>query len=110
MLSQQAALKEADNLKSMIEVQKEELVLRKHDFDLQQEEWKTELLLMKSERESSTKLLSKLVERLCPDVDPIDLYTSRKRKLDEARAALGEELYNLWLMQLRIEFLKSSAL
>jgi hypothetical protein len=110
VLSQQAALKEADNLKSMIEVQKEELVLRKHDFDLQQEEWKTELLLMKSERESSTKLLSKLVERLCPDVDPIDLYTSRKRKLDEARAALGEELYNLWLMQLRIEFLKSSAL
>jgi hypothetical protein len=38
---------------------------------------------MKAERESITKLLSKLVEKLCPDVDPMDLHTSRKRKLDE---------------------------
>ena len=110
VLSQQAALKEADNLKCMIEVQKEELNLRKHDSELQQEEQKAELSLMKAERESSTKLLSKLVDKLCPDVDPTDLYTSRKRKLDEARAALGEELYNLRLTQLRDEFLKSSAL
>jgi hypothetical protein len=110
VLSQQAALKEADNLKCMIEVQKEELNLRKHDSELQREERKAELSLMKAERESSTKLLSKLVDKLCPDVDPTDLYTSRKRKLDEARAALGEELYNLRLTQLRDEFLKSSAL
>jgi hypothetical protein len=40
VLSQQVVLKEANNLKSMIEVQKEELVLRKHDFDLQREEQK----------------------------------------------------------------------
>jgi hypothetical protein len=64
----------------------------------------------KAERESSTKLLSKLVEKLCQDVDPMDLFTSRKHKLDEAWAALGEELYNLWLTQLKDEFLKSLAL
>jgi hypothetical protein len=52
VLSQQVVLKEANNLKSMIEVQKEELVLRKHDFDLQREEQKMELSLMKAERES----------------------------------------------------------
>jgi hypothetical protein len=86
------------------------LVLRKHDSELQREEWKAELSLMKAERESITKLLSKLVEKLCSDVDPMDLHTSRKRKLDEARAALGEELYNHRLTQLRDEFLKSLAL
>jgi hypothetical protein len=65
---------------------------------------------MKVERETPTKLLSTLADKLCPDVDPTALYTSRKCKLDEARAALGVELYNIRLQQLRDEFLKSSAL
>jgi len=110
VLAQQAAMKEAENLCSMIAVQKEEMQLRKHNYELQREERKVELSTMKAERETTTKLLSKLVDKLCPDVDPTDLYTSRKRKLDEARAALGEELYNLRLQQLREDFLKSSAM
>jgi hypothetical protein len=51
-----------------------------------------------------------ILQKLCPDVDPTDLFTSQKHKLDEAWAALGEELYNLQLTQLRDEFLKSLAL
>jgi hypothetical protein len=65
---------------------------------------------MKVERETSTKLLSTLADKLCPDVDPTELYTSRKCKLDEARAALDEQLYNIRLQQLRDEFLKYSGL
>jgi hypothetical protein len=80
--------------------------LRNHNSELQQEDYKVELSTMKAERETTTKLLSKLVDKLCPDVDPTDPYTSRKHKLDEAQAALGEELYNLRLQQLRDVFLK----
>jgi Ser/Thr protein kinase RdoA (MazF antagonist) len=57
VLSQKTALKEADNLKSMVEIQKEELVLRKHNSELQREEWKAELSLMKAERESSISVV-----------------------------------------------------
>jgi hypothetical protein len=108
-LSQEAALKEADNLKQMIEVQKEEMQLRKQDAELHREERKIEMNLLKAERENTTKVLSKLVDKLCPDMDPTELFTTRKRKLDEARNALGEDLYNLRLQQLRDEFLKSAA-
>ena len=109
LLSQEAALKEADNLKQMIEVQKEEMQLRKQDAELHREERKIEMNLLKAERENTTKVLSKLVDKLCPDMDPTELFTTRKRKLDEARNALGEDLYNLRLQQLRDEFLKSAA-
>jgi hypothetical protein len=67
------------------------------------------MILLKVERESTTKVLSKLVEKLCPDVDLTEVFTTRKRKLDEACNALGEELYNIRLQQLREEFLKSAA-
>jgi hypothetical protein len=67
------------------------------------------MILLKAERESTMKVLSKLVEKLCPDVDPTEVFTTRKRKLDEARNALGEDLYNIRLQQLREEFLKSAA-
>ncbi len=109
LLSQKAALKEADILKQMIEVQKEEMQLRKQDAELHHEECKIEMNLLKAERENTTKLLSKLVDKLCPDMDPTELFTTQKRKLDEARNALGEDLYNIRLQQLRDEFLKSAA-
>jgi hypothetical protein len=95
VLAQQAAIREVENLCSMIAAQKEEMQLRKRSSELQQEEHKVETSTMKAERETATKLLSKLVDKLCPDVDPTDPYTSRKHKLDEAQAALREELYNL---------------
>jgi hypothetical protein len=109
LLSQEAALKEADNLKNMIEAQKEEMQLRKQDAELHWEERKNEMILLIVERESTAKVLSKLVEKLCPDVDPTEVFTTRKRKLDEACNALGEDLYNIRLQQLREEFLKSAA-
>jgi len=34
----------------------------------------SEMFLMKTERESTTEVLSKLVEKLCPDKDPTKLY------------------------------------
>jgi hypothetical protein len=42
VLAQQAAIKQVDHLWSMIEVQKEEMQLRKHDSELQWEEHQPE--------------------------------------------------------------------
>jgi hypothetical protein len=109
LLSQEAALKEADNLQHMIDVQKEEMQLRKLDAGLHREALKNEMILLKAERENMMKVLSKLVEKLCPDMDPTEVFTTRKRILDEAHNALGEDLYNIRLQQLRDEFLKSAA-
>jgi hypothetical protein len=63
VLAQQAGIKEAENLCSMIAVQKEEMQLRKQNSELQREERKVELSTMKAERETTTKLLSKLVDK-----------------------------------------------
>jgi hypothetical protein len=78
LLSQEAALKEADNLKHMIEVQKEEMQLWKQDAELHREERKNEMTLLKVERENMTKVLSKLVEKLCPDMDMTEVFTTHK--------------------------------
>ena len=58
---------------------------------------------------SITKLLQKMVERLCPEEDPAECYIARKRKFDDLRAALGEDLYVEKLEQLKEEFRKTSA-
>jgi hypothetical protein len=63
LLSQETALKEADDLKQMIEVQKEEMQLQKQDAELHHKECKNEVNLLKAERENTTKALSKLVEQ-----------------------------------------------
>jgi hypothetical protein len=62
------------------------------------------------ERKSTSLVLQKIVEKLCPDQDPMDRFASRKRKLDELRDVLGDELYQTKLQQLKEEFLKASAL
>jgi hypothetical protein len=62
------------------------------------------------ERESHTKVLAKLLERLCPEEDPTEKFLSRKRKLDNSCVFSGEELYQIKLQQLRDEFVKQSAL
>jgi hypothetical protein len=58
------------------------------------------------ERSATTKLLQKMVERLCPEEDPADRFVARKHKLDELRESLGEDLYVLKLEQLKEEFKK----
>ena len=92
LLSQQAAMKEADNFAEMLKLKQQEMKLSS------------------MEREYHTKALAKLVERLCPEEDPTDKFLSRKRKLDDSRAFLGEDLYQMKLQQLCDEFVKQSAL
>ena len=98
LLSQQAALKEASNFEALIAFQHEELSLRKDERNLGFEERKTQTLLMQ-----------KMVDRLCPELDPTEKFASRKRKLDELRDVLGEELYQAKVTQLREEYMKASA-
>ena len=99
LFSQQAALKEAGNFEALIALQKEELSLRKDNGKQ-----------MCEERKSTRLVLQKFVERLCPDADPTDRFASRKRKLEELRDVLGEELYELKLQQLKEEFMKAAAM
>jgi hypothetical protein len=98
LLSQQAALKEASNFEALIAFQHEELSLRKDERNLGFEERKTQTLLMQ-----------KMVDRMCPELDPTEKFASRKRKLDELRDVLGEELYQAKVTQLREEYMKASA-
>jgi len=110
LLSQEAAVKDADNLSKMIKLQEAELKLRKDDAVANREERKEELRLQALERTRSTEVLQKIIDKLCPDADPTEKFTARKRKLDECRDTLGEELYHLKLRQLTDEFLKASAM
>jgi hypothetical protein len=101
--SQRAALREAENFQSLLELQTKEM-------ELSRAERSEEARLNRAERENSAKVLQKVVERLCPEEDPTDKFASRKRKLDELRAVLGEEIYVAKLNQLKEEFLKTAAM
>ena len=98
LLSQQTALKEASNIEALIAFQQEKLPLCKDKRNLGFEEKKMQMLMMQ-----------KIVERLCPELDPTEKNASRKRKLDELCDVLGEELYQAKLSQLREEYMKASA-
>jgi hypothetical protein len=98
LLSQQAALKEACNFEALIAFQHEELSLRKDERNLGFEE-----------RKMHTLMMQKMVERMCPELDPTEKFAGGKRKLDELRNVFGEELYQVKLTQLREEYMKASA-
>jgi hypothetical protein len=110
LLSQQAALKEASNFAEMLKLKQQEMEMKKEDAAISRKQREEEMKMSSLERESHTKVLAKLVERLCPEEDPTEKFMSRKRKLDDSRVFLGEELYQIKLQQLRDEFLKQSAL
>jgi hypothetical protein len=59
LLSQEAAVKDADNLSRMIKLQEAELKLRKDDAVANREEHKEELRLQALERTRSTEVLQK---------------------------------------------------
>ncbi len=107
---QEAALLEANNFRVILEMQREEMKLREarqHDeLDMQ----KANAVLQHDECKQTTVVLQKIIEMPCPELDPIERYVERKRNLDDVCGVLGEELYEAWLMQLKEEFLKSSAL
>ncbi len=46
--------------------------------------------LQHDERKQTTVVLQKIIDKLCPELDPTEWYVERKRKLDEMRGALGE--------------------
>ena len=110
LLSQKAALLEQDNFKTMLTLQKEESQSQAQESTLERDQHLKELQLNHEERKSTTMLLQKMVERLCPEEDPTERFGTRKQKLDELRAVLGEELYATKLNQLKEEFVKRAAL
>jgi hypothetical protein len=110
LLAQKAAMEEAKNAAEMIAFQREDLKMRAEELKAIREERITEAKASRLERKTTAKVLQKIVEKLCPEEDPTDKFTARKRKLDEARAALGEELYHMKVQQLKDEFMKTSAM
>jgi len=110
LLAQKAAMEEAKNAAAMVAFQREDLKMRADELKAIREEWITKAKASRLERKTMAKVLQKIVEKLCPEEDPTDKFTARKRKLDEARAALGEELYHMKVQQLKDEFMKTSAM
>jgi hypothetical protein len=62
------------------------------------------------ERKCTTMALQRIVDKLCPELDPTEKFAARKRKLDNLRDVLGDDLYESKLQQLRNEFLQAAAL
>jgi hypothetical protein len=110
VISQEAALLEANNFKAILDMQREEMKLRearqRDELDMR----KADAVLQHDERKQTTVVLQKIIDKLCPELDLTERYVERKRNLDEVRGVLGDELYEARLRQLRDEFLKSSAL
>jgi hypothetical protein len=101
LLLQKATMLEQDIFKAMLDLQREEAALSKG----QQME---ELKLNVEERHSTAHLLQKMVERLCPEDDPMDRYAARKWKLNEMRGIISEELYAIKIEQLKDKFKKAA--
>jgi hypothetical protein len=110
LLLQQATLKEASNFTEMLKLKQQEMEIKREDAAVSRKQQEEEVKMASLERESHTKVLAKLVERLCPEEDPTEKFVSRKRKLDDSHVFLGEELYQIKLQKLRDEFVKQSAL
>ena len=85
LLSQQAAVADANNLKKMISLQAEEMRMRQQEVAAVREERKEELRQLSLERERSNDILKKMYEKMYPETDPTDKFMARKRKLDECR-------------------------
>ena len=97
LLSQQAALKEADNFAEMLKLKQQEMELKREDALSSRKQQEDEMKLSYMERENHTKVLTKLLEQLCPEEDLTDKFLNRKHKLDDSRAFLGEDLYQMKL-------------
>jgi len=110
VMSQEASLLEAKNIQEIVDLQREEIKLREARQREEMEMRKTDAALQHDERKETTVVLQKIIDKLCPELDPTERYVERKRKLDEMRVVLGEELYEARLSQLKDAFLKSSAM
>jgi hypothetical protein len=86
---------EAKNAAELIAFQHEDLQMQAKELKANRKERITEAKASRLERKTTAKVLQEIVEKLCPDEDPTDKYTARIRRLEEARAALGEELYHM---------------
>jgi hypothetical protein len=85
-------------------------LIRKEDQLHVRTERTEERRLMVEERKQSNLVLQKILEKLCPEDDPTERFVARKRKLDELRDILGDDVYDAKLKQLKAEFLKASAM
>jgi hypothetical protein len=93
---------EAKNFQAIVDLQCEEMKLRETRQCDELEMQKADAALQHDERKQTTVVLQKIIDRLCPELDPMERYVERKRKLDEMREAK--------LSQLNDAFLKSSAM
>jgi hypothetical protein len=94
----------------MLKLKQKEMEIKREDAAVSRKQREEEVKMSSLERETHTKVLAKLVERLCPEEDPTKKFLSQKHKLDDSRVFLGQELYQLKLQQLHDEFVKQSAL
>jgi len=62
LLSQQAALKEADNFAEMLKLKQQEMELKREDMLSSRKQQEDEMTLSSMEKENHTKVLAKLVE------------------------------------------------
>ncbi len=110
VMSQEAALLEANNFRVILDMQCEEMKLWEarqcDELDMQ----KANVALQHDKWKQTTVVVQKIIDRLCPELDPTEWYVERKIKLDEVHGILGGDLYEASLMQLKDEFLKSSTL
>jgi hypothetical protein len=106
LLALKAAMEEAKNATEISTFQREDLIMRADELKAIREERITKAKASRLERKTTAKVLQKIVEKLCPEEDPTDKFTARKRKLEEAQAALGEELYHMKVQQLKDEFMR----
>jgi hypothetical protein len=74
--SQEAVVKDVDNLSRMIKLQEAELKLRKDDAEANREEHKEELRLQALERTRSTEVLQKIIDKSCPNADQTKKFTA----------------------------------
>ncbi len=85
LLSQQTALKEASIFAGMLKLKQHEMEMKREVAAVSRKQQEEEVKMSSLERESHTKVLAKLVERLCPEEDPTEKFLSRKHKLDDSR-------------------------
>jgi len=70
-------LREADNFEAIIDLQREEIELRR-ESDKQKF---MEQQLIHEERKCTTVALQRIVDKLCPELDPTEKFAARKMQV-----------------------------
>jgi hypothetical protein len=80
VMSQEASLLEAKNIQEIVDLQREEVKLRETRQHDELEIQKADAALQYGEQKQTIVDLQKIIDKLCPELDPMDHYVERKRK------------------------------